>query len=89
MVVFLAMAMLGAQAGPPPAPATGAQDSRFRRLDRDGNGFVTLNEAPRVSVTRGAGDAPATGGAAWVAIYDRDGDGKVSAREYAAGPRGG
>jgi len=81
MVVFLAMACLAGQA--PPAAA----ESRFRRLDRDGDGFVTANEAPRVSITRAGDGASSDGAAAWIATYDRDGDGKVSAEEYAAGPR--
>ena len=80
MVVFLALVCLASQA---PSVA----ESRFRRLDRDGDGFVTANEAPRVAVTRGAAGAPSPGGAAWIRTYDRDGDGKVSAAEYAAGPR--
>jgi hypothetical protein len=82
MVVFLALACLAGQAAAPTA-----SESRFRRMDRDGDGFVTANEAPRVAVTRGADGAASPGGAAWIATYDRDGDGKVSAREYGAGPR--
>ena len=41
MVVFLALACLAGQT--PPA----AVESRFRRMDRDGDGFVTANEAPQ------------------------------------------
>lgn len=78
MIVFLALACLAGQ-------APGVAESRFRRLDRNGDGFITANEAPRVAVTRGA--APSPGGAAWIRAYDRNGDGRVSAVEYAAGPR--
>jgi hypothetical protein len=80
MVVFLALACLAGQA---PDLAEG----RFGRLDRDGDGFITVNEAPRVAVTRSVAGAPSPGGAAWVRTYDRDDDGRVSAAEYAAGPR--
>ena len=88
MLVFLMLASFAWQAETTPAAGNASDlDSRFRRMDRDGNGFLTPNEAPRISATRGAGAAP--GAAAWVASYDRDGDGRVSAREYAAGPHGG
>ena len=80
MVVFVALACLAGQ-------APGVAESRFRRLDRDGDGFITANEAPRVAITRGATATASPGGAAWIGTYDRNGDGRVSAAEYAAGPR--
>jgi hypothetical protein len=56
------------------ADAQTALETRFQAMDRDRNGFITANEAPRVA---GAG-----GGSAWIAGYDSDGDARVSAREY-------
>jgi len=87
MVVFLIMSCLAGPAASLAAPPPGGMESRFRRMDRDGDGFVTASEAPRVAVTRGPGGPAGSAGSAWIATYDRDGDGRVSAREYAAGPR--
>lgn len=80
MIVFLALAWMAGQ-------APNVAESRFRRLDRNGDGFITANEAPRVAVTRGGAGTASPGGAAWIRSYDRNGDARVSAAEYAAGPR--
>lgn len=63
--------------------------ARFARLDRDGDGAIAANEAPRVSTARTTVLPPpgqAAGAAAWIAMYDRDGDGRVSLAEFAGQP---
>jgi hypothetical protein len=61
----------------------------FSRMDRDGDGFITVNEAPRVSrarqVTTTAPASPSPGARTWIQTRDRDGDAKVSAPEYVVG----
>ena len=64
-----------------------AIDSRFQRMDRDRNGFITANEAPRVALARcECGSAPGAAPAApsWIASRDSDGDGRVSAAEFSS-----
>jgi len=95
MFVVLALAAaVAANGGAPDRSAAGAQvqpavQSNFSRMDRDGDGYITANEAPRVSRARQAttaAPAPASPGArTWIQTYDRDGDFKVSAPEYVAG----
>lgn len=76
----------GADTGSAPvAPA--AADARFARLDRNRDGVITANEAPRVVRTRCdcvtvPGPQPASGG--WFADHDSDGDSRITAEEFAA-----
>ena len=84
----VAMALLVATAVTSLQPAEAAEaratlESRFVRMDRDGNGYVQANEAPRLSRTRcEAGDASPAQPASWVDGFDRDGDARVSLQEY-------
>lgn len=77
----------GADAGAPRAAPAMAVDARFARLDRNRDGVITANEAPRVVRTRCdcvtvPEPQPASGG--WLADHDRDGDARVTAEEFAA-----
>jgi Ca2+-binding EF-hand superfamily protein len=54
----------------------------FARLDRDRNGLITANEAPRRAQPRcGAGDTAASPGD-WLSLHDANGDNQVSAQEF-------
>ena len=95
VLFFIAAAAAAAGSGGADAPAEPdagvAAEARFARLDRNGDGAITANEAPRVVRTRcdcaPSGAQPAAGG--WLAGYDRDGDLRVTAAEFAAAGRGG
>jgi hypothetical protein len=52
-----------------------AGDSLFRRLDRDGNGYLSPNELEAADVRNGG----------WVAM-DRNGDGRIARSEFQAVP---
>ena len=94
LLFLIAAAAAAAGSGGADAPAepvaAPAVDARFARLDRNGDGAITANEAPRVVRTRcdcaAAAARPAAGG--WLAGYDRDGDLRVTAAEFAAGQSG-
>jgi hypothetical protein len=95
MHVILAIAIaVAANGSSPERSSAGAEvqpavQSVFNRMDRDGNGFITANEAPRVSRARQAGPAApssaSSGAQLWIQTYDRDGDSRVSVPEYIAG----
>jgi len=78
MILLLALAA-AAQAPEPQATL----ESRFQRLDRNADGFITANEAPRVSQARGA----PSGASPWIDARDRDRDGRVSLAEFVAPAR--
>ncbi len=64
--------------------ARAAIEARFQRIDRDRNGFITANEAPRIA-SAGASQpqaVPAT--APWIETYDSDGDARISPAEFLA-----
>ena len=70
---------------PEPAPPAGVQaqiEARFQRIDRDRNGFITVNEAPRVAAAPQPGAAPAVN--SWIENYDSDGDARISPAEFLA-----
>ena len=59
-------------------------------MDRNGDGYITVNEAPRVTRVRAASvqtgaSHPSTG---WIEGYDSDGDGRVSQAEFVSGAKG-
>ncbi|MFD1704226.1 EF-hand domain-containing protein [Methylopila henanensis] len=70
-----------ARLGPAGARAPGAKDERFDRLDRDGDGRITLQDAVSApgpsSVFRGVGE----GSVEPFMAFDSDGDGRVMASE--------
>ncbi len=93
MWAVLVVAAFAASSGPAPESPAGTQaraalESRFQLMDRDRNGFITPNEAPRLAVTRCdcVATPPARPAAvpAWIQSYDEDGDLRVSAREFLA-----
>jgi len=87
-LIFVA-AMASETATPEPAPTSEARtaiEARFQRIDRDGNGYITANEAPRVALSRcQCASAPAaTPASGWIGGFDSDGDARVSAAEFVA-----
>jgi Ca2+-binding EF-hand superfamily protein len=60
-----------------------AVEARFQRIDRDGDGFITPNEAPRVG-SRSATLTATASPASWMENYDSDRDARVSAAEFLA-----
>jgi len=53
----------------------------FRRLDRDGDGYLTSRDTPRLMKRRGGDPVERLS-----ATHDRDGDGRLSYREFVYGP---
>src|SRR5687767_8054949 len=88
-LIFVA-AMASETATPGPAPTIEARtaiEARFQRIDRDGNGYITANEAPRLAQSRcQCASAPAVSPASsgWIGDFDSDGDARVSAAEFVA-----
>jgi Ca2+-binding EF-hand superfamily protein len=84
MLIVLAMAAAAAGQG---APSGADLQNMFRAMDRDGNGYVTANEQPRV--TRISVDGPNRAtirpSRSWISSYDANGDGRVSQREFVSG----
>ena len=66
------------------APERTELQSMFELMDRNGDGFITANEAPRVTRVRAAsvqtGDSRP--GPGWIEGHDSDGDGRVSQAEF-------
>jgi Ca2+-binding EF-hand superfamily protein len=56
----------------------------FALMDRDGNGYVTSSEQPRVPriAVNGPGRGEIRPGRSWISSYDSDGDGRVSRSEF-------
>ncbi|MGZ8360081.1 MAG: EF-hand domain-containing protein [Allosphingosinicella sp.] len=81
MWVLLAMA---SAAGAPGAPSRADLQNMFMTVDRNGDGYVVEDEAPRI--TRVRVDSSAGGTVrqvgSWIARYDADGDGRVSRTEF-------
>ena len=63
--------------------ARAAIEARFQRIDRDRNGFITPNEAPRVASGAAQPEA-APAATSWIETYDSDGDARISPAEYLA-----
>ena len=63
--------------------ARAAVEARFQRIDRDRNGFITANEAPRVASGAVQPEAVPTA-TSWIETYDSDGDARISPAEYLA-----
>ncbi|GLK78588.1 EF-hand domain-containing protein [Methylopila turkensis] len=70
-----------ARQAPPGARAPGAKDERFDRLDGDGDGRVTLQEAVSAPGPSSAFRGPGEGSAEPFMAFDSDGDGRVTAAE--------
>ena len=85
--MWTVLAMIAAAAGGQGAPDRGDLQNFFRAMDRNGDGYLTANEAPRVTAIRGegVGNVRTQSGSSWVARYDRDGDGRISQAEYVSG----
>lgn len=84
MWLILALAAISdAAAAGQSGEARAVLEARFQRIDRDGNGYVTGNEAPRVAMSRcQCSEAAASPSAGWIADFDEDGDERVSAGEF-------
>ena len=81
------LAMTVAAAAAHGAPNAADLQNMFRLMDRNGDGYITADETPRLSSVRGAGAGNVTvrSGAAWIGRYDRDGDARVSRGEFVSG----
>jgi Ca2+-binding EF-hand superfamily protein len=82
--MWILFALATAAAGGQNAPDRTGLLSMFQLMDRNGDGYITTNEAPRVTRVRAASvqtgaSHPSTG---WIEDYDRDGDGRVSQAEF-------
>ena len=84
MWLIVVAAMVSESNVPEPAADTAAQSAleRFQRIDRDRNGYITANEAPRIASTRGSAADPAPTGPSWIESYDQNKDSQVSSAEY-------
>ena len=82
-------AMVGATAGQGAPDRTDLQ-TMFQLMDRNGDGYITANEAPRITQVRTASlqSGASRPGAEWIEGYDRDGDGRVSQNEFVSGAEG-
>jgi len=84
---ILIAAAVGGTAVPEQADAGQARaaiEARFQRIDRDRNGFITPNEAPRVSSSAAAQPEAVPAATSWIETYDSDGDARISPAEYLA-----
>ena len=81
------LAMIAAAAGGQGAPDRAELQQIFRLMDRNGDGYLTTNEVPRVTQVRGegVGNVRVQSGSSWVSRYDRDGDNRISQSEYVNG----
>ena len=79
--------LIGMAAAAQGAPNAADLQNMFRLMDRNGDGYITANETPRLTSVRGqgAGNVTVRSGAAWIARYDRDGDARVSRGEFVGG----
>ena len=66
------------------AEFTAARDRLFTRLDRNGDGYLTKDDAPPRLAARRKGQG--SGLAQAMAMLDKDGDGRVSRAEFVDGP---
>ena len=84
MWLIVVAAMVSETNIPEPAAEEAAQGAlaRFERIDRDRNGYITANEAPRVALVRGSGSGPVPNARSWIETHDQDGDSQVSRAEY-------
>ena len=84
--MWMVLAMIAAAGGPGAADRADLE-TMFALMDRNGDGYVTANEAPRITQVRAAAvqAAAVRPGNSWIARYDRDGDGKVSEVEFVDG----
>ena len=61
-------------------------ERRFERMDRNGDGLIAVNEAPRVARPRcGSGEKRQPDAFGWLGAFDADGDRRVDLREFVAG----
>lgn len=87
LVLAAAAAANGFAAEAAPTAQRAGVSIGFARLDRNRDGVITANEAPRVARTRcdclaTPAATPASGG--WIADFDGDGDARVTPQEFAA-----
>lgn len=91
MCTAIALAAAMTATAPPPMDAAAAAqraaviERRFAMMDRNRDGFLAENEAPRSSRARCGGDSSETAAASWVADFDGNGDGRVDREEFVAG----
>ena len=82
--MWMVMGLLAAAGAHSGAPDRAELQQMFALMDRDGNGYVTSSEQPRVPrvTVNGPGRGEIRPGRTWISSYDSDGDGRVSRREF-------
>ena len=85
--MWILVALATAAAAGQNAPGRSDLQAMFQLMDRNGDGYITANEAPRVTRVRAAGvqTGAIRPGAGWIEGYDRDADGRVSQAEFVSG----
>ena len=88
--MWIVLVALASAAAGQNAPDRTELQKMFGLMDRNGDGYISANEAPRVTRVRAASVQTGTGrpGAGWIEDYDRDGDGRVSQSEFVGGAEG-
>ena len=89
--MWILVALAAATAGGQSAPDRSDLQAMFEMMDRNGDGYITANEAPRVTRVRAASvqTGAARANSEWIAGHDLDGDGRVSQAEFVGGAEAG